>query len=115
MAGMSSTCNHMTVVVTAALFRVEAAMKLGLPNLSCTTKTCEWLPNRKDVQPVKVKDLKFNRNDFAKRGKKGKNYNQLINNNQKTLTFLGIAEALEKVIPDGVLSTALLKPKIVFV
>ena len=119
MAGMSSTCNH----VAAALFRVEAAMRLGLTNPACTTKACEWLPNRKDVQPVKIKDLNFNRDDFAKRGKKRKkmlstpkrNYNPLINNNQKTLTFLDIATALEKVTPDSVLSTALLKPKIDFV
>ena len=44
-----------------------------------------------------------------------RNYNPLINNNQKTLTFLDIATALEKVTPDSVLSTALLKPKIDFV
>ena len=44
-----------------------------------------------------------------------KNYNPLINNNQKTLTFLDIATALEKVTPDSVLSTALLKPEIDFV
>ena len=44
-----------------------------------------------------------------------RNYNPLINNNQKTLTFLDIATALEKVTPDSVLSTALLKPKTDFV
>ena len=44
-----------------------------------------------------------------------RNYNPLINNNQKTLTFLDIATALEKVTPDSVLSTALLKPEIDFV
>ena len=68
MAGMSSTCNH----VAAALFSVEAAMRLGLTNPACTTKACEQLPNRKDVQPVKIKDLNFNRDDFAKIGKKRK-------------------------------------------
>ena len=91
MAGMSPTCNHLA----AALFRVEAAMRLGLTNPACTTEACEWLPKRKDVQPVKVKDLNFNRDDFAKRGKKRKkmlstperNYNPLINNNQKTVAF----------------------------
>ena len=91
MARMSSTCNH----VAAALFRVEAAMRLGLNNPVFTTKACEWLPNRKDMQAVKSKDLNFNRDDFAKRRKKSKkmlstpkrNYNALINNNQKTLNF----------------------------
>ena len=119
---MSSTCNH----VVAALFRVEAAMRLRLTNPACTKKAREWFPNRKYVQPVKIKDLNFNRVDFAKRGKKRKkmlltpkqNYNSLINNNRKTLTFLDIATALEKdhsITLDSVLSTALLKPKIDFV
>ena len=36
-----------------------------------------------------------------------RNYNPLINNNQKTLTFLDIATALEKVTPDSVLSMTL--------
>ena len=66
MAGMSSTCNH----VAAAIFHVEAAMRLGLTNPACTTKACEWLPNRKDVRPIKIKDLNLNRDDFGKRGKK---------------------------------------------
>lgn len=95
MAGMSSTCNH----VTAAFFPVEIAMRLGLTN-----PACEWLPKRKDVQRVKIKDLNFNRDDFTKRGKKRKNmlftpkrnYNPLINNIQtSTLTFLDTAAALE--------------------
>ena len=77
---MSSTCNH----VAAALFRVEAAMRLGLTNLVCTTKACEWLTNRKGVQPVK----KRRREDFAKRGKKRKKkccqlLNKISNNNQQ--------------------------------
>ena len=37
MAGMSQSCNH----VAALLFRVEAAVRLGLTNPSCTTKPCE--------------------------------------------------------------------------
>ena len=71
---MSSTCNH----VAAALFRAEAAMRLGLTNLTCTTKACEWLPNRKDLQTVKIKDLNFKRDDFAKRGKKRNKCCQLL-------------------------------------
>ena len=37
MAGMSETCNH----VAALLFRVEAAVRLGLSNPACTAKPCE--------------------------------------------------------------------------
>ena len=52
MAGMGSTSNH----IAAALFRAEAAMRLRLMNPACTDKTCEWLPNRKNVNPAKIKD-----------------------------------------------------------
>jgi len=62
MAGMGSTCNH----IAAALFRVEAAIRLGLNNPPCTTKACEWLPNRKDVEPVKIKNLNLNREILGK-------------------------------------------------
>ena len=65
MTGMGSTCNH----IAAALFRVEAAMRLGLINLAFTEKTCEWLPNRKNVNPVQIEDIDLNRKDFCKRGK----------------------------------------------
>ena len=65
MAGTSSTCNH----IAAALFRVKAAMRLGLINPVCTEKTCEWLPNKKNVNPVKIKDIHLNWQDFCKRGK----------------------------------------------
>ena len=66
MAGMSGTCNHVAVL----LFCVEAALRFGLTNPSCTTKSCEWLPNQKNVQPTKVKNLSFSRDDFGKCGKK---------------------------------------------
>ena len=83
---MSSTCNH----VAAALFRVEEAMRLGLTNPACISKACEWLPNRKNLQPVKIKDSNLKRDDLAKKGKKRKkmlstpkrNYNPLINQQQ---------------------------------
>ena len=65
LAGTGSTCNR----IAAALFRVEAAMRLGLINPACTDKTCEWLPNRKNVNPVKIKDIDLNGQDFCKRGK----------------------------------------------
>ena len=64
MAGISQTCNH----VAAALFQIEAASRLGLNNPSCISKACEWLPNNKTVQPVKIKDLYLNRDGFGKRG-----------------------------------------------
>eukprot|EP00112_Aurelia_sp_Birch-Aquarium-sp1_P004894 Seg1553.4 transcript_id=Seg1553.4/GoldUCD/mRNA.D3Y31 product="hypothetical protein" protein_id=Seg1553.4/GoldUCD/D3Y31 len=66
MAGVSQTCNH----VAAALFRIEAAVRMGLTNPSCTSTSCGWLPNNKAVKPVKIKDLKLSRGDFGRRGKK---------------------------------------------
>ena len=66
MAGVSGTCLH----VAAMFYRVEAAVRLGLTNPSCTDKSCQWLPNRSDVVPAKVKDYKLSRDDFGKRGKK---------------------------------------------
>ena len=68
MAGMSGTCNH----VAALLFPVEAAVRLGLTNPSGTTKSCELLPNRKNVQCTKVKNLSFSHNDFGKQWQKDK-------------------------------------------
>ena len=66
MAGLSQTCNH----VAAALFRIEAAVRMGLTNPSCTSTSCGWLPNNKVVEPVKIKDLKPSRGNFGRRGKK---------------------------------------------
>ena len=40
MAGIPQTCNH----VAAALFRIEAAVRMSLTNPSCTATACEWLP-----------------------------------------------------------------------
>ena len=107
---------------SSILYR-KAAMRLGLTNPACTTKACEWLPNRKDVRPIKIKDLNLNRDDFGKRGKKRqkiistpkKNYDPLIDSNRKALNFKDISTALEKVIPKSVLSTVMLKPKIDFI
>ena len=50
-AGMSGACNH----VAAMLFRMEAAVRLGLTKQSCTAKSWEWLPNQKEVKPRKLK------------------------------------------------------------
>ena len=61
MAGISQTCNHVAV----ALFRIEAAVRMGLTNRSCTTTACEWLPKSKMVKPLLLKDMKLSRCDFA--------------------------------------------------
>ena len=68
MAGLSQACNH----VTACLFRVETAIRAGLTNPSCTSKSNEWLPDRIKVQPMKLKDINFERSDFGKRGGKSR-------------------------------------------
>ena len=68
MAGMSETCNH----VMSLFFRVEAAATSGLTNTLCTAKSCEWLPNRKDVKPIKLKDISLKHDDFDKQGKKSR-------------------------------------------
>ena len=65
MAGMGQSCNH----VAAAIFRVEAAVRNGLANPSCTSSSNEWLPCRKEVEPSKIKNLNFNREGFVDRGK----------------------------------------------
>ena len=99
MTGMGSTCNH----VTAALFRIEAAMRLGLANPSCTTKTCEWLPNRHDAFPCRAKNMNLNRDNFTKceiPAKKllsspKKNYNPLKNCMKKILSFDDMVKVLE--------------------
>ena len=61
MAGMGDMFNH----VAAAMFRMEAAVRTGLTNPSCTSSANEWLPCRKDIEPTKIKDLNFVREDFA--------------------------------------------------
>ena len=65
MAGMGQSCNH----VAAAMFRVEAAVRNGLTNPSCTSSSNEWLPCRKEVEPSKIKNLNLNREGFGDRGK----------------------------------------------
>ena len=50
MAGMGQSCNH----VAAALFRIEAMVRLGLTDPACTSKPNEWLPPKRDVKPTKM-------------------------------------------------------------
>ena len=65
MAGMGETCNH----VAAAIYCVEAAVRIGLTNPASTSNANEWLLNRKTVEPKKIKNLDFSR-DFCQRRKK---------------------------------------------
>ena len=66
MAGFSQTCIH----VTACLFGMEAAIRAGLYNPLCISKSNELLSNWNKAQPMKVKDINFERGDFGKLGKR---------------------------------------------
>ncbi len=100
MAGLSQVCNH----VAAALFRIEAAVRMGLNNPSCTSKPNAWLPNNKEVQPLKLKDIKLKRADFGTRGKKKSELNSspkkrfdALGEEESNLTLDDIASALTTV------------------
>ena len=56
--------------VAAAIYRVEAAIQIGLINLACTSNANELLPNRKTIEQKKRKDLDCSRENFGQRGKK---------------------------------------------
>ena len=66
MVGMGQSYNH----VAAAMYRIEATVRNELTSPSCTSTANQWLPNHKNVQPIKVKDMNFGREDFCQRGKK---------------------------------------------
>ena len=70
MSGMGQSCNH----VAAAIYRIEAAVRNGLNNPSCTSIVNQWLPNYKDTQPTKMKDMNFGGEDFGQRGKKKQSF-----------------------------------------
>ena len=103
MAGMSQTCNH----VAAALFRIEAACRMGLNNPSCTSKPCAWLPNNQSVRPVKISDLKLERDNFGKKRKtttelnssKKKRFNPIATSKYK-LSITNVANAVKSVCQD---------------
>ena len=62
--------------VVAAMYRVEAAVRIGLtrPYLYKQCQWAEWLPNRRTIEPKKIKHLDFTREDFeilAREEKKG--------------------------------------------
>ena len=116
MAGIGETCNH----VAAAVFRVEAAIGTGLTNPSCKSSANEWLQCRKDIELTKIKDLDFDREDFAQRGKKNsplvtspkKKFNPLAKSDKKPLSLINFGSALEEIVPNSILFTAVPKPKI---
>ena len=116
MAGIGETCNH----VAAAVFRAEAAVRTGLTNPSCKSSANEWLPCRRDIEPTKIKDLNFDREDFAQRGKKKrplvtspkKKFNPLAKSGKKTLSLINFGSALGEIVPNSILFTAVRKPKI---
>ena len=48
----------------AVMYRIETADRNGLTNPSCTNTTNQWLPNFKDTELIKVKDMNFGCEDF---------------------------------------------------
>ena len=91
-AGMSETCIH----VAAEMFQLEAAVRTGLLNPSCTSSSNEWLPCGKDIEPTKSKDLNFDRGDFAQRSRSKrplvptpkKKFNPLAKSDKKPLSLI---------------------------
>ena len=61
MASMGETYNH----VAAGMNRVKAAVRIGLTNRSCASNAKVWLINQKTIEPKKIKDLNFSREDFG--------------------------------------------------
>ena len=66
MAGMGEMCDHVAV----ATFRIKAVVRTGFTNPSWTISANEWLQCRKDHEPTIIKDLNFDKEDFAQCGKK---------------------------------------------
>ena len=103
MAGIGQTCNH----VTAAVFKMEAAVRMGLTSPSCATTACEWLPNKKSVRMSKVKDLKLSRKKIGKQSKMQselncspkKRFGPTANISEK-LSFLEVSTAIRNVCTD---------------
>ena len=120
MAGTGQSCNH----VGAALCRIEAAVRNGFTNPSCTSAANQWLPNRKNVWPMKIKNMNFGREGFCQRGKKKrpfvltpkKKYNPLREQGvMKMLTLNYFAESLRNLSPKSILFSTVPKPDFDFV
>ena len=106
---MAGSGNH----APAARYRIEAAVRNELTNPSCASTENQWVPNHKDVQPIKVKDMDFGLEDFSQRKK---NYNLLSKQgNMKMLTFNYFAEGLKDVCPESTMFSAFPKPDVDFV
>ena len=118
MAGMGQSCNH----VAAAMFRVEAAVRNGLTNPSCTSSSNEWLPCRKEVEPSKIKNFNFNQDGFGDRGKQKrslvsrpkKNFQPLASCSRKLLNLNDFADALKTIAPNSIVHTAVPQQEIDF-
>ncbi|XP_070562483.1 uncharacterized protein [Ptychodera flava] len=63
-AGLGSSCIH----ITAMFFRIEAAVRTGQTNFSCTAKLCQWnIPRgRTKIDPIRVCDMEFKAAKFNK-------------------------------------------------
>ena len=120
MAGLGQPCKH----VAAAMYRIEAAVRNGLTNPSCTSTANQWLPKIKDVEPMKVKDMNFGCEDFCQRSKKKRPFvstpkkksNPLSEQgDMKMLTLNDFAESLRDVCPESILFSTVPKPDVVLV
>ena len=98
--------------------RIEAAVRNGLTNPFCTSTANQWLPNQKDVQPMKVKDINFGqpgkKNDHLCRHQR--KYNPLSEQgDMKMLISTDFAEGLKDVCPESIWFSAVSKPDVDFV
>ena len=73
-ANIGKRFNH----VAAAMYRVKAAVRIGLTNPACTRNANERLPNWKTNEPKKLKDLDFSWEDFGRRGKKRDHWDHIF-------------------------------------
>ena len=100
------SCNY----VAAAMYRTEAAVGNRLNYHSCISTADQWPPNHRDIQPMKIKDMNFGREDFCHGGEKKrscvstlkKKYNSL--NGQEDMKILALndfAEGLKDVCPES--------------
>ena len=119
MAGMGETCNDFA----AAIFRIEAAVRIGLTNAACASNANEWLPNWKSIELKKIKDLDFSRKDFEQRGTKKRSlvaspkerFDAQKNCDLKPVSIKDFAKAINKVSPQSKLHTVVPKSKLDFV
>ena len=114
MVGMGERSKH----VAAAMYRFEPQFKLVWPIPSAQWVAAKW----KTIEPKKVKDLDFSREDFDQIEKKRlllastkKRFHPLKNYDLKPLRIKDFAEAMNKVSPQSTLHTVEPKTKVHFV